>query len=476
MRKQRKINNFYVFYRISDNGYKNKIKLECATKINCLKNALKVFRGAKIVVFVDSVIESTDKAIHDLCDNLDNVEVKYIQCKSNPKSFRYVYEEALKLDDNDFVYFLEDDYLHLDASFGVMKEAAEKNYTDYITLYDHPDKYEDGCSVTNPFCRKMGERTVVFKTPSHHWKLTNSTTMTFGAFVDVLKRDKEIFWKHTDGETSDDFKIFMELLKNGSLLSSPIPSLSTHCENKYLAPFIDWGECVSNIKKCCIVFITHKEKLENEPEMAFKQILNVFGGTKEVFVVIPDKISSDYYVKFVDGNHILKMDGKHFKSVKTYNTMLSNSDFYEHFSNFEYILVCQDDCWVYEDKLDEFIKMDYDYYGAPWPSEPITKSRNSVGNGGLSLRRVSKMLEITKSSGKYNNDSGFPEDLWFCIRHKNEMKICPTDVACNFSIENITTDLLNMVKEYPMGVHDKKNLRLWGKPEKFVEFKKKMLK
>ena len=225
------------------------------------------------------------------------------------------------------------------------------------------------------------------------------------------------------------------------------------------------------MEKCCIVFVTHKEKLENYAERAFKQILNVFCETREVFIVIPETKSSDYYNTFLDEKHILRMDDKFFKSVKTYNTMLSNSNFYEQFSIFEYILICQDDCWVYEDRLDEFMELGYDYYGAPWPH-----LGNSVGNGGLSLRRVSKMLEITKSSGKYNNDSGFPEDLWFCIRHKNEMKICPTDVACNFSIENITTDLLNMVKEYPMGVHDKKNLRLWGEQEKFVEFKKKMLK
>ena len=109
MRKQRKINNFYVFYRISDSGTPNKVKLDYATKINCLKNAISVFKDAKIIVFIDNVIEDTDKKIHQLCDGLDNVKVEYLNCGGNSKSFRVVYDKALDLNDDDFVYLLEDD-------------------------------------------------------------------------------------------------------------------------------------------------------------------------------------------------------------------------------------------------------------------------------------------------------------------------------------------------------------------------------
>lgn len=249
MRSQRKINTFHVFYRISDSGNKNKTKLECATKINCLKNALEAFKMAKITVYIDNVIESTDKAIHELCDGLENVGIKYLDCKNNSKSFRVAYGDALKLENDDFVYFLEDDYLHLNNSLDVLKEAAEFNYSDYITLYDHPDKYDYGCCDINPYCRNYGgEKTVVFRTKTHHWKFTNSTTMTFGAFADVLKQDKDVFWKYTENNIPQDFNLFNELLQNNRLLSSPIPSLSTHCEIKYLAPFTNWKKCIENEK------------------------------------------------------------------------------------------------------------------------------------------------------------------------------------------------------------------------------------
>ena len=241
MRKQRIINDFYVFYRISDNGNINKEKLENATKINCLENALNVFKNSKFIIFIDNVTEATDKAIHKLCDHLDNVSIKYINCKNNSKSFREVYSSILQLNDDDFIYLLEDDYLHLNNSLDVLKEAAELNYSDYITLYDHPDKYDYGCCDINPYCKDYGgEKTVVFRTKTHHWKFTNSTTMTFGAFADVLKQDKNVFWKYTENNIPQDFKLFNELLQNNRLLSSPIPSLSTHCEIKYLAPFTNW--------------------------------------------------------------------------------------------------------------------------------------------------------------------------------------------------------------------------------------------
>lgn len=245
MRNKRTVSNIYIFYRISDNGYKNKIKPEYITKYNCLKNALDIFKGNNVYfkVYIDSCIEETEKMIHSLCDNRENTEVININIHSNGYSFRKVYEDAISsLSDDDLVYFLEDDYLHLENALECLRNAAQWNYTDYITLYDHPDKYDNCAYGVNPHCKEFGEHTMVFKTDKHHWKITNSTTMTFAAFVDVLKRDQDIFWKWTEGGYPHDFEIFITLLKEKKYLSSPIPSLSTHGETKFLAPFIKWWE------------------------------------------------------------------------------------------------------------------------------------------------------------------------------------------------------------------------------------------
>lgn len=473
MRNQREINNFYVFYRISDNGNTNKDKLDCATKINCLKNALEVFKKARIRVYIDNVIEITDKAIHELCDNLDNVDIKYLECKSNPRSFRAVYEDALTLNNNDFVYFLEDDYLHLSDSFEVLKEAAEMNYTDYITLYDHPDKYDYGCVNINPYCRNFGEQTVIFRTENHHWKVTNSTTMTFGAFVDVLRRDKEVFWKNTSTNISKDFEIFLELRQNGFLLSSPIPSLSTHCEKKFLAPFINWESVTHYEPTCCIVVITHKEALDGNDEKSFIKALDTFKN-RDIVLIIPDNISTDYYdeIKKKYNFNYTKVDKTWLDSNKSYNKMCCTKEFYKLFKDYDYILLYQTDCWVFEDKLDELMELGYDYYGAPWPHH-----HDIIGNGGFSLRKVNKMLELT-SKYEYNPKDSLlgNEDAWFCLTHKDEINTCDLDTACNFSIEIPTRNYLSRIKTHPMGLHGTEMRKLWDENgNKFEEFKNLIL-
>lgn len=239
MRNQRIINKLYVFYRISDGSHKIP---KCASKLESLNNAVKVFKDVDFIVFSDGISGDVANEVKKICENYENVIFKQINTKGNSASFRYIYEEAEKLQNNDFVYFLEEDYLHLSDSCFLLKEFAEKNYTDYVTLYDHPDKYEEYSLIgeVNPYCKEYGEKTILFRTSHHHWKITNSTTMTFGAFVDTLKRDKSVFWKYTQDNIPLDFPLFLELGKEGKMLSSPIPSLSTHCDYNVLAPIIDW--------------------------------------------------------------------------------------------------------------------------------------------------------------------------------------------------------------------------------------------
>lgn len=460
MKEKRKINNIYIFYRISDNGFKNKIKPDYITKYSCLKNALSVFKGKNVFfnVYVDGVIDETDKKIHLLCDSRQNTKIIYLDIKSNGFSFRKIYEDACLLTDNDLVYFLEDDYLHKEESLKMLIDAAECNYTDYISLYDHPDKYDNNPTSVNQFCKELGEKCNLFKTNTHHWKTTNSTTMTFAAFVDVLKRDKNVFWKHTSTGFPYDFKIFLELNAQNKLLSTPIPSLSTHGETDFLAPFTDW-EKISKQNSCCVVIITHKEKLNDDEEISFLRALKIFGGKRAIKLVIPNSIET-YYYDSLNSNNIfeyVKVNDEWLSSYKAYNKTLCNVNFYKLFENYDYILIYQTDCWVFDDRLDEFMEMGYDWYGAAWPHR-----KDEIGNGGLSLRKVNKLIEITKKS---SNDTGENEDLWFCTKHHNEMNICDLETACNFSIEVLTIKYKNLLKSHPMGLHGKIMKKYWGHQE-----------
>lgn len=473
MRNKRGINNIYIHYRISDNGYKNKIKPEYVTKYNCLRNALDVFKGNNVYfrVYVDSVIDKTDEMICELCKDRKNTEIIYLNIKSNGFSFRKVYEDALKLSDNDLVYFLEDDYLHLENALECLRNAAQWNYTDYITLYDHPDKYDNCAYNVNPFCKDMGEDTKVFKTNNHHWKITNSTTMTFAAFVNVLKRDKDIFWEYTKTGYPYDFDIFKALANEDKKLSSPIPSLSTHGETKYLAPFIEWWKVPSK-KSCCVIIPSYKEKLEGNDELSLKQAINVFGGKRTILVVVPEDVDTKYYEQYNNFIEILKVKNEWLSSVKEYSKMCCSNSFWKLFENYDYALIYQLDCWAFEDRLDYFMSLDYDWYGAPWPQH-----KDAVGNGGFSLRKVNKILELT-SKYEYKVDSlRGNEDTWFCQTHKDELNICDLDTACNFSMEVIRNNYLEKIKTIPMGLHGKEMRRLfWDSDgQKFIKYKNKII-
>jgi hypothetical protein len=116
-------------------------------------------------------------------------------------------------------------------------------------------------------------------------------------------------------------------------------------------------------------------------------------------------------------------------SIEDYNKLLTSPELYNSIPT-EIFLVFQTDtliCQNYKNNINDFTE--YDYVGAPWKFDSM-----AVGNGGLSLRRKSKMLEIINNCPYKNNIN---EDLYFS-------KPCPEiainipsgDLAKHFSVES----------------------------------------
>lgn len=222
-----------IFYRISDGSY-NKERFQNATKRGCLENFLKYFPKDEIIIYADNVTDATYEWLLTY-----NVEVRRTYGGSSAAGFRIVFDDALKLPDDEVVYFVEDDYLHLPTARTVLLEGIQRAH--YVTLYDHPDKYMSPNYGGNPYVEEGGgEITMVFLTKNSHWKLTNSTTMTFASTVNTLKKDEDIWRRFTTGTHPHDFHCFLELRDKGRTLASPIPSLSTHGEPMWAAPLINW--------------------------------------------------------------------------------------------------------------------------------------------------------------------------------------------------------------------------------------------
>ena len=226
-----------IIYRVSDNGY-NKVKPDYINNENCLRNATEVFKDADWLVIADNVSEQTDNMIQKYISRSD---IFYASVGHGAGTFNLALNTALEYDDEEIVYFIENDYLHKPESQKVLEEGFELGAS-FVSLYDHPDKYLPPSKGGNPYCEGGAEDTRVYLTDSCWFKITNSTTMTFAAKVSTLKRVEPILRKHTSGTHPNDFQMFLELRQLNELLITPIPGYSTHGETAWLAPHTDWGK------------------------------------------------------------------------------------------------------------------------------------------------------------------------------------------------------------------------------------------
>lgn len=228
-----------ILYRISDAGY-NKIKPKYINNENCLRNAVETFKNAKWSVYADNVSIETDNMIQNYVTRSD---IEYVSVGHGAGTFNLTLDKALKYEDDEIVYFLENDYIHKPESLEIIKQGFELGAS-FVSLYDHPDKYLPPEKGGNPYCQGGAEDTRVYLTKDCHWKITNSTTMTFAAKVSTLKRVEPILRKHTNGTHPNDFQMFLELRQNNELLITPIPGYSTHGETAWLSPLTDWEKYI----------------------------------------------------------------------------------------------------------------------------------------------------------------------------------------------------------------------------------------
>ena len=226
-----------IIYRISDAGY-NKIKPSYIDNEKCLANAVDVFKDADWSIIADNISGETNDMIQKY---KSRDHINYVSVGHGAGTFNLALDEALTYNDDEIIYFIENDYLHKLESQKIIEEGFNLGAS-FVALYDHPDKYLDPRSGGNPYCEGGAEDTRVYLTDSCHWKMTNSTTMTLAAKVSTLKRVEPNLRKWTSETHTNDFQMFIELRNQGELLITPIPGYATHGETAWLSPLIDWSK------------------------------------------------------------------------------------------------------------------------------------------------------------------------------------------------------------------------------------------
>ena len=196
--------------------------------------------------FISTLDERVDyTAFHDSGNGeieehfLNNKNVNKISKKggNDAQSFLNLLNHVVEqnYEDNDIIYFLEDDYLHRQGWVDVLLEGFEYIGADYYTLYDHPDKYY------LPMYENLQSK--IIATPSSHWRTVPSTTNTYACRFKTLKQHFDIHVQYCDlvEKWTKDHDKFIHLWKIGSNLVSSLPGYSTHVEGNMFSPTINWN-------------------------------------------------------------------------------------------------------------------------------------------------------------------------------------------------------------------------------------------
>lgn len=193
-----------------------------------------------------------------------------------------------------------------------------------------------------------------------------------------------------------------------------------------------------------VVIPLYTTSLNSSDLLSLKRTVKVLGNHNFAFVC-PEHLDLTPLEEVIGQlkYSVVRFNDDYFKNIQGYNRLMLSDIFYEKFTNYEYILICQTDVYVFSDELLHWCQKGYDYIGAPWIASNrnilnkvlfeirnfVKKKKKStahffkVGNGGFSLRKVEKMQEITTRQRenikslqeKGNRHNHHIEDVYFSL-------------------------------------------------------------
>lgn len=156
-----------------------------------------------------------------------------------------------KIQNNELIYILEEDYLHIPqwAEITLNFFNTSRPLGDYCCLYDHNDKYiftqsDDTINQYNleshwKLYRDLKSKIIVSN--YRHWRAMPNCGLSMIMTRDLFLRDQELWLNgYSDCEIGTQLN-----KKYQTKFWTPIPSISTHCINPFVAPIIDWEKVVN---------------------------------------------------------------------------------------------------------------------------------------------------------------------------------------------------------------------------------------
>ena len=144
--------------------------------------------------------------------------------------------EIGKKEGEDLVYFLEDDYIHIES-------ALEEMVSSYERIASQLKKDLFICPADYPFLYMDNEKTNLLIGSKRHWRTTSKSLMTFMVSKAFIDKYWDIFFKTCSDLNNPWEKYFNEIYEK-EVCISPVQSLTVHITNinsSYgLSPFLDY--------------------------------------------------------------------------------------------------------------------------------------------------------------------------------------------------------------------------------------------
>ncbi len=258
-----------------------RIILRTCDKVHSLHNAPRPFdldKRSLIKLCFRSLVKSLegfDHTIHIIADDISSELRSFFEqfpvtfangTFGNDASIVAAFEQAFSYDDSDWVYLVEDDYLHTPEAFLWIDEfirhrdrillTKPKSNVERLMLAnrlgelhrhflfihtpDYPDRYE-------PRERK---RSLLFLSQYCHWRQISNTTFTFLAEAKSFKHFRKKLLASAIG--AQDGLLSKSIYAQNdfwgrALCVSPIPGVATHMHSEVMTPLVDWAAVKSLI-------------------------------------------------------------------------------------------------------------------------------------------------------------------------------------------------------------------------------------
>jgi Protein of unknown function (DUF5672) len=153
-------------------------------------------------------------------------------------------------------------------------------------------------------------------------------------------------------------------------------------------------------RQVAVVTPLYRIPLAADEEISMRHLREYLGRFDRFLIGPSEVLGSERVAKGYADFTLRAFPERYFTGTQGYSQLLVMEEFYRAFAEYEFVLIYQLDCLVFSSNLEEWCRAGWDYIGAPWFNhyqENPTDGFWAVGNGGLSLRRVARALDVLTS-------------------------------------------------------------------------------